>query len=127
MNILIIDDEENILDLYQTWLEEDHHLVITSLDGIEGINKLVEKKFKNQKIDLVITDLNMPGKDGFEVIEVLRSEEIFKHQVPIIVISGFLNEYVKDELQELGNIYFLEKPIRKDHITKMIEHIKNHH
>ena len=80
-NILIVDDDESVRFILQTALEKMLKFAVsTAEDGIAGINAM-----QNREIDLVITDLNMPRMDGFELIREIRSHF---PKVRIIVISG---------------------------------------
>ena len=67
--ILTIDDDVHILALYRGMLEREGYGVVESLDGDRGIEICREKP-----IDLVITDIIMPGKEGLEIIRELRQE-----------------------------------------------------
>lgn len=80
--ILIVDDEPLMRQMLGKMLEKDEHDVICANDGIEAI-----RVFKEQQIDLVITDLVMPGKDGIELIFEILEE---KPNMPIIAMSGNL-------------------------------------
>jgi len=80
--ILIIEDEELIYSLLEKKLRQNGYEVRIARYGQEGINKL-----KNERPDLILLDIVMPGKNGFEVIEEIQKEEKFKN-IPIIVISN---------------------------------------
>lgn len=78
--ILIIDDEELALSLLKKILEGEGYQVVEALDGQHGIDL-----FRENPVDLVITDIVMPVKDGLSTIMELR--EIDKN-LPVIAISG---------------------------------------
>jgi DNA-binding response OmpR family regulator len=80
-HILVIDDEKEILDIIKIILSKAGYEVETALDGQKGI-----EEFDNDKFDLVITDINMPGLDGGKVVEHIRKSD--RHCTPIIGISG---------------------------------------
>ena len=79
--VLVIDDEQPILNLLQLALTRCGYHVETAADGREGI-----QKFDNEFIDIVITDVCMPGMDGREVARHVRSSR--RKTTPIIAISG---------------------------------------
>ncbi len=79
-NILVIEDEIEIQGILRNLLEREGYHVFDASEGGEGI-----KLYGEKRIDLVITDLFMPGKDGIETIIQLRQD--FPH-VKIIAISG---------------------------------------
>ncbi len=78
--ILIIDDDAQIRSMLKKMLEREGYQVITAKDGREGI-----RIFENSAIDLVITDLIMPEKEGIETIIALKQKN---NQTKIIAISG---------------------------------------
>ncbi len=80
--ILVVEDDEDLLRLIAKTLRQEHYNVIATEKGTEAIEII-----KSQKVDLVITDIMMPEKDGIEVID-----EIFElnSAMPIIAITGNL-------------------------------------
>ncbi len=78
--ILVIDDEDQVRTMLQQALEREGYQVLDARDGKEGI-----KLFKENKTDLIITDLIMPDKEGLETITELRRDF---PEVKIIAISG---------------------------------------
>lgn len=79
-SILVIDDNEEIRDLVEMYLNEENHHVILAKDGQEGLSIFRERKF-----DLVITDIVMPNKCGIDFIVAL--DEV-ADKTPIIAMSG---------------------------------------
>ncbi len=78
-NILIIDDNEEMLKTFKQLLMDEGYRVTTANNGATGVIQFMRKNF-----DLVITDLNMPGMSGLDVIR--RINNIIK--VPIILMSS---------------------------------------
>jgi len=76
--ILVIEDEKNLLDDIKTLLEEENYTVFTASDGKRGISKA-----KEEKPDLIICDVMMPGIDGYEVLRTLSLNKNTK-QIPFI-------------------------------------------
>lgn len=89
--ILVIDDEDLVRFTIRHALESVGHEVIEAVDGAEGINRI-----KTASIDLVVTDVLMPNKEGIETIRELRTLD---NPPPIIAISGG---------GRTGNVDFLE-------------------
>ena len=85
--ILLVDDEESIQILYREEFEDEGFIVISALDGEEGL-----EKFKVENPDIVILDLHMPGMNG---VEVLRQMKRLKPKVPVILSSAY-QEYKRD-------------------------------
>ena len=89
--VLVIDDDELTRTLLKRMLTGEGHEVEEALDGAEGL-----RLFGERPPDVVLTDINMPGLDGHEVITAIR---VLHADVPIIAISGG-GEIATDELLE---------------------------
>ena len=81
ISILIIDDNPDVIALFQRLLEGSTYRLITASDGIELMNTV-----KNQKIDIIILDIMLPSMDGFEILQTLKSNPDTKN-LPILVCS----------------------------------------
>ena len=79
--ILVIDDQEYILDTVREALTMNGYEVEVAADGQEGI-----QKFDDGNFDLVITDMQMPGLDGNNVVEHIRNSD--RQFIPVIGFSG---------------------------------------
>lgn len=80
--ILVVDDEPRVLAVLKKRLESVGYQVTTASDGIEGLARA-----KSEKPDLVVLDLMLPKKDGFEVCWELQHDPVC-HQIPILVLSA---------------------------------------
>jgi two-component system alkaline phosphatase synthesis response regulator PhoP len=80
--ILIVEDEEILLELLQKKLTQSGYNVSTAKDGEEGLRAI-----KKNKPDLILLDILMPKKGGFEVMEEIRLDPLLK-DIPIIIISN---------------------------------------
>lgn len=94
--ITIIEDEELILDLLQKKLIQEGYDVSVAHNGEDGINVL-----KEMKPDLVLLDIIMPKKSGFQVMEEMGKDSELK-KIPIIVISNSGQPVELDKAQKLG-------------------------
>ena len=103
--VLVIDDDEEHRTLVRHMLVGEGHQVDEALDGAEGL-----RLFGKSPPDLVLTDINMPGLDGHEVITAIR---VLHPEVPIIAVSGG-GAIAKDELlvkaSALGAVEIIMKP-----------------
>lgn len=103
--VLVIDDDEGHRTLVRTMLEGVGHVVEEALDGTAGL-----RIFEQRPPDLVITDINMPGMNGHEVIVAFRK---LHAGVPILAVSGG-GPVAKDELlydaAALGAVEVIMKP-----------------
>lgn len=114
--ILVIDDEPQIRSMLRLMLERDGHEVVEAPDGIEGI-----RTYRQNPVDLIITDLIMPNKDGIGMIIELKKEF---PEVKIIAMSGGgLNKpegYLKGA-QKLGADCTLTKPIDREEMLRAVK------
>ncbi len=102
--ILVVDDEPEMLALLNEWLEEDGHDVVTASNGWDALEIFVDRKPA-----LTITDLRMPGMDGFQLIRRIR--EISNTHVIALTAMGGEEHTVMGF--DLGADEYLVKPISK--------------
>ncbi len=117
--LLIVDDEETIrFSLSQAFItaQQDYEVVLAS-SAIEALNKIDSNKF-----DLVITDIMMPGMDGFDLIQKLKDNDV---DTPVIVITAYGDEEKEQKSRALGVIQYIEKPFDIKEIRKTVFNILN--
>lgn len=102
--ILIADDSPTIRKFVAFSLTMNGFEVISACDGMEALEKL-----PLNKIDLVITDLNMPNLDGFELIRTIRNNEEY-HNIPIIILSSLSQSEDIERGMGFGANSYLVKP-----------------
>lgn len=108
-NVLVIDDEKNIREGLGTALEMDGYKVFLAADGNEGM------EFVNRgDMDLVITDLRMPGLSGEEVLSRVSSQS---PGLPVIVLTGHGSIETAVEAMRKGAYDFLTKPVNLDRLS----------
>jgi two-component system, response regulator, stage 0 sporulation protein F len=86
-NILVVDDEENIRELYKEELEDMGYAVTTVADGIQALAKMDTAKF-----DLVTLDMRMPDMDGIETLRKMKEKD---KTLPVIICTAY-EEYKHD-------------------------------
>ena len=101
--ILIIEDDEILAQMYSTRLNSEGYVVITERDGGKGVALAVQ-----EKPDVVLLDLMLPGLTGHQVLSELRKNETFK-QTPIIVLSNLANPQEEQEAMSRGATKYLVK------------------
>ena len=113
--ILIIDDDKSILSFLKEMLIYEGFNVLTAIDGTEGMNL-----FNNNQVDLVITDIIMPNKDGFRTITELKRN---CPNIKIIAMSGGrlgYPEYYLDTTKCFGVQYTFEKPFETSDLLEAV-------
>ena len=116
---LLIDDEPMVTDICEMMLKALGHKVLKAHSGSEGI-KIYEAN--SDRIDLIISDFNMPGMDGQEVIDKLR---IMDQGVKVLLQSGGLSVTHEEEAMVRGFNGFLQKPYGMDTLSDKIAEILN--
>lgn len=111
--ILVIDDEKNIREGLQMALEDDGYEVLTAEDGTVGLQKAL-----TEVVDLVITDLRMPGVGGQELLRRVTSET---PGVPVIVLTGHGTVETAVEAMRMGAYDFLTKPLDLDRLSLLVK------
>lgn len=112
--ILIIEDTEFMKKLISDVLKEADYEVVTASSGEEGLQKARE-----EKPDLVLLDVVMPGMDGFEVCKILRDDES-NNLMPIIMLTAQENEDDKLEGLELGADDYIIKPFNSRELVSRV-------
>ncbi|MGC1455657.1 MAG: sigma-54 dependent transcriptional regulator, partial [Nitrospirota bacterium] len=110
--ILVIEDKESMLDMLKQTLEAEGYQVIPARDGAEGIRKL-----SDERIGLVLTDLKLPKKDGFEVLKAVKQDNPL---LPVIVMTAFGTIETAVKAVKQGAYEFLTKPFDTDHLLVLI-------
>src|SRR4030042_6155863 len=90
--ILLIDDDPDFVEATKVVLESQPYEVITALSGKEGLEKVRE-----QKPDLILLDIIMPGVDGFQVCQQLKKDRQLA-KIPVIMITSFSEKYRETSL-----------------------------
>src|SRR5262244_658463 len=109
--ILVADDEQNLRRVLAALLRREGHDVVQAATGLEAIDRLAD-------VDVVITDLRMPGADGMEV---LRTASKHHPHVPVIMITAYGSVGQAVEAIKAGAFDYIEKPFAQDSIRIIIE------
>lgn len=116
-SICIIEDEKKLLDFLSSKLENEGFLVVTCHDGV-----LAEKKLAENKFDLIILDLILPGKSGVEILSNIRKEG---NQTPVLILSARGKVLDRIEGLTLGADDYLVKPFDFGELVARIKVILN--
>ncbi len=116
--ILIVDDEPNYLIVLQDLLEDEGFEVFTANNGQEALHIC-----RDTDLDLVLTDMQMPGMGGMELLTKIKEET---PQLPVIMMTAFGEVDKAVAAMQAGSFNFLSKPFKNDellaNINKAIEH-----
>ena len=113
--VLVVDDEQRILSFLSSKLKASGYEVLTASNGIEALEQI-----EAQEPDLVVLDILMPKKDGFETLKELRTFS----PVPTIILSAKGTNADKVKGLNLGADDYLAKPFSPDELVARIEAVK---
>ncbi len=108
--ILIVDDSATVRKFVSVSLSMQGFKVVAACDGMDALEKL-----PREKVDLVITDLNMPNMDGFELIRALRENPAF-NELPVIILSSLGDNVSRETGARLGVNSYVVKPFSLEKI-----------
>lgn len=117
--ILIVEDEETVLEFLSFYLTKQGFNVSTALDGNEALQKI-----KDKKPDLIILDIVLPKKSGYEILKLLQQG--YK-DIPVIVITGHSRDMETIMMFKLEpNVKeFFTKPVSPDLLVSKIHSLLN--
>lgn len=116
-SVLIVDDSLSIRKYLGKVLDSIGCYYEEATDGVSAVNKLRDRKF-----DLIITDLEMPLMNGYELINNIRTE-MLDHSTPIFVLTSRATEKHRNKAIDLGANDFLMKPFDEDEISQKIREV----
>lgn len=111
--ILVVDDEQNIRDILQTFLQDMGYDVSSAIDGFDALDKISQERF-----DLYIIDIYMPRMSGLELIARLKEVQT---KAVIIVMTGYSGLDVDFRSIRQSAFMYLSKPIQPDELLRAVE------
>ena len=115
--ILAVDDSESIRQMVELTLDDEDHEITTAEDGLVALNIAKEESF-----DVVITDINMPNMDGFELIRNLRELDSYK-LTPILCLTTESGDTQKARGKEAGATGWIVKPFSAQKLISLVERV----
>ena len=112
--VLTVDDSPSICQMIKLVLGSAGHTVLTASDGAAGLAKA-----KAERVDLVITDLNMPVMNGMAMIRALRGLPSFVG-VPIVFLTTESDDTIKSEAKAAGASGWITKPFKPDQLLSVV-------
>lgn len=122
MKILIIDDDSIIALSCQRILEAEE-VEIHVADSMETGVKLLASE-SSAPFDLILTDIKMPGRDGFDMI--LEAKKKYP-DIPILMMTGYLTVETIEKGRRLGADNYIAKPFTPEELMKAVMKTTNHH
>lgn len=115
MKVLIIDDNESITEVVKDFFETENIECVTVNDGREGLAKII-----NNKYDLILLDIAMPGYSGLDILNELKRDYIENNNIVIFTASVFKSQDTEN-LFDMGIKEVCVKPISLDKLEAIKE------
>ena len=115
-HILIVDDSKTVRNLVAFIMKKEGFRVTVAEDGLDGLEKL----YAAGKVDLIISDINMPRMDGYTFIKTVREQDVYR-DIPIVVLSTEGQEKDIQAGLNLGANMYMVKPAQPE---KMLRNVK---
>jgi two-component system, chemotaxis family, chemotaxis protein CheY len=113
--IVVVEDFNTSRQIIKRTLEKLGYEVLEASDGREAL-----KFFDGSKVDLLVSDYNMPNMDGAQLIEYVRSKEEYKY-IPILMLSTETNIVKQNRAKEAKITAWIRKPFEIDEFTRIVE------
>jgi len=111
--ILVVDDEQMILEMLDQILTASGYSVQIALGGQKAL-----ELYEQHPISLVLTDIKMPGMDGYHLLREIKTKN---PEARVVLMSGYSNDFSIREAIELGADEFVVKPFRRQEILQVLE------
>jgi chemosensory pili system protein ChpA (sensor histidine kinase/response regulator) len=112
--ILVVDDSITVRRVTQRMLQREGFRVVLAVDGLQAIEKL------NQEIPaVVLSDIEMPRMDGFDLVRNIRADSKLKH-LPVVMITSRIAEKHRELAMELGVNDYLGKPYSEEGLLSVL-------
>ncbi|OEU50722.1 MAG: histidine kinase [Desulfobulbaceae bacterium S3730MH12] len=118
--ILVVDDDTDLVEALAMKLESENFEVAKAYDGIEGLEKV-----KAERPALIILDVMMPRKDGYQLCDELKNDEEYK-EIPIILLTAVADAVSSTNYTHMGGKTtladdFIPKPIDLDKLMEIVK------
>jgi len=103
MKILLVDDDEALLTIFETAFKKDGLEVVTASTGEDGLSKT-----KTEKPDIILLDQILPDISGNDVLKTLKQDDATKN-IPVMILSNFSQQELVDKALEQGAVDYIFK------------------
>jgi len=117
MKVLLVDDTRTLLSLIQVYLMGWDMEFVEARDGKQGLEQA-----RLHKPSLVISDVRMPGMDGFELCAAIRADKDL-HGTPIVLLTSLNDDASRRKGRLVGASAFLTKPVSVDELRRTVSEI----
>ncbi len=112
--VMVVDDSITVRRVTQRLLKREGYRVVMAADGLQALERLME-----EKPTLVLSDIEMPRMDGFDLARNIRADANLR-DLPIIMITSRIAEKHREHARELGVDHYLGKPYSEDELLRLV-------
>ena len=112
--VMVVDDSLTVRKITGRLLEREGYRVTTAKDGVDALEQLIDLK-----PDVVLTDIEMPRMDGFDLVRNIRADARL-HDLPVVVITSRLAEKHRRYALEVGADHYLGKPYQEEELLALV-------
>jgi len=116
--IMTVDDSSSVRQMVKFTLQNEGYNVHEAVDGRDALEKIQGL----EKLDLLVTDLNMPNMDGIELIREVRKLERFRF-MPILMLTSESQDGKKQEGKQAGASGWIVKPFKPEQLVAVIRRV----
>ena len=117
--ILLVEDDENLLTLYEMFLKFNDFLSYTAVNGHDALNLMMDLSQKNLLPDVIICDILMPKLNGIEFYSLLKKNPLWK-KIPFIFLTGLFDDKLALQCNNIGIDYII-KPFDEELLLALIK------
>lgn len=115
MNIMTVDDSKAVRLTIALALKQAGHHIIEAASGEEALELL-----KTEKVDLIISDFNMPGMDGSQLVRKIKTHQDYC-SIPVVMLTTENAKGRLAEAKEAGAVGWMNKPFKAEHLVAAVK------
>jgi chemosensory pili system protein ChpA (sensor histidine kinase/response regulator) len=112
--VMVVDDSLTVRKITSRLLNREGYQVVLAKDGVDALEQLIEVM-----PDVILSDIEMPRMDGFDLLRNIRSDERLKH-LPVIMITSRTAEKHRNYAAEIGANHYLGKPYDEEELLRLV-------
>ena len=113
--VMVVDDSLTVRKITSRLLTREGYQVVLAKDGVDALEQLIDVM-----PDVVLSDIEMPRMDGFDLVRNIRADKRLKH-LPVIMITSRTADKHRNYALEIGANHYLGKPYDEDELLRLVE------
>ena len=114
-NVLVVEDDELIRGIFVDIIKSKGYSVFEATNGREALQIL-----KEQPINIIVSDMKMPVMDGMQLLREVKSNY---RDIPVVVITGFDNEFTEEQVLAAGADAYITKPFKVQDVSSTLQEV----